>query len=163
MDYDLQTLTTSECVKEGWGSYVHPTWCGQRWPWVESPPLILHHFANECDIGGLLQLCHLCICTLRGARFAIRVAWQLYITVLQRSIYTVVTYCTISAVFTRIFVDAMFKRFASCAIYHPSFCTLASGNLENPDLARWRLWTHYHIILHRHQVITWDIHTTVLW
>ena len=42
----------------------------------------------------------LCIRTLRGARFAIRIVWQLYITVLQRSIYTVVTYCTISEVFT---------------------------------------------------------------
>ena len=38
---------------------------------------------------------------------------------LQRSIYTVVTYCTISEVFASIFVDAMFKRFT--CVCRPAF------------------------------------------
>ena len=36
----------------------------------------------------------------RGAPFAIRVVWQLYIMVLQRSIYAVVTYCTMSEAYS---------------------------------------------------------------
>ena len=70
-----------------------------------------HNHSNRCKEW----LCHSnsSIRTLRGARFAIRVVWQLYITVLQRSIYTVVTYCTRS-----IYVRAYSSTRCSSDLHH---------------------------------------------
>ena len=66
----------------------------------------------------------LCIRTLRGARFAIRVVWQLYITVLQRSIYRHRSYILHNIRSIYVHIRRRDVQAIGIMCLPPSFCTL---------------------------------------